>query len=142
MNLNIKIGGDIGECGQPESAEPEGFSNLKKVNNILVYCGKEQVPDVILNEELLMQSITGLKDKIKKIIFEEDNFIQITKKEENISKKNPYKDNINILNSGREQFIDPEIFGTFKNYYEKFLIYGGLSEERNSKNSSDNRNNN
>ncbi|KAG4092088.1 hypothetical protein H8356DRAFT_1322107 [Neocallimastix lanati (nom. inval.)] len=104
MNLNIKIGGDIGECGQPESAEPEGFSNLKKVNNILVYCGKERVPDVILKEELLMQSITELKDKIKKIIFEEDNFIQITKKEENISKKNPYKDNINILNSGREQF--------------------------------------
>ncbi|KAG4104743.1 hypothetical protein H8356DRAFT_1419259 [Neocallimastix lanati (nom. inval.)] len=138
--MSTKIGGDIGEykknnrikynvkindhnSGQPESAEPEGFSNLKKVNNILVYCGKEQVPDVILNEELLMQSITELKDKIKKIIFEEDNFIQITKKEENISKKNPYKDNINILNSGREQFIDPEIFGTFKNYYEKFLIY-------------------
>ncbi|KAL6589512.1 hypothetical protein U3516DRAFT_790414 [Neocallimastix sp. 'constans'] len=67
MNLNIKIGGDIGECGQPESAEPEGFSNLKKVNNILVYCGKEQVPDVILNEELLMQSITELKDKISEL---------------------------------------------------------------------------
>ncbi|KAG4082553.1 hypothetical protein H8356DRAFT_1353313 [Neocallimastix lanati (nom. inval.)] len=104
MNLNIKIGGDIGEykknnrikynikindhnSGQPESAEPEGFSNLKKVNNILVYCGKEQVPDVILNEELLMQSITELKDKIKKIIFEEDNFIQITKKKKILSKK-------------------------------------------------------
>jgi len=48
-----------------------------------------------------------LKNKIsglKKDIFEEDNFIQIIKKEENISKKNLYEDNINILNSGREQF--------------------------------------
>ncbi|KAG4097161.1 hypothetical protein H8356DRAFT_1425805 [Neocallimastix lanati (nom. inval.)] len=92
MNLNIKIGGDIGECGQPESAEPEGFSNLKKVKNVLVYCGKEQVPDIILNEELLMQSITELKDKISELK----------------NKKNPYKDNINILNSGREQFKEKE----------------------------------
>ncbi|KAG4083319.1 hypothetical protein H8356DRAFT_1437044 [Neocallimastix lanati (nom. inval.)] len=108
---------EISGSGQPESAEPEesaelgvnktflgvkkGFSNLKKVKNILVYCGKftrikqnkrrireEQIPDVTLNEELLKQSITKLKDKIKKILVS----------------KNLYEDNINILNSGREQF--------------------------------------
>ncbi|KAL6604384.1 hypothetical protein U3516DRAFT_784787 [Neocallimastix sp. 'constans'] len=80
MNLNIKIGGDIGECGQPESVEPEGFSNLKKVNNILVYCGKliqnKRRPNT-LNEELL---------------------------KEYISMKNLYEDTINILNLEREQF--------------------------------------
>ncbi|KAG4091648.1 hypothetical protein H8356DRAFT_1335450 [Neocallimastix lanati (nom. inval.)] len=76
------------------------LQELKKIR-------EEQVPDVTLNEELLKQTITELKNKIsglKKDIFEEDNFIQIIKKEENISKKNLYEDNINILNSGREQF--------------------------------------
>ncbi|KAL6636077.1 hypothetical protein U3516DRAFT_774424 [Neocallimastix sp. 'constans'] len=67
------------ERGQPESAEPEGFSNLKKVNNILVYCGKliqnKRRPNT-LNEELLKY----------------------------ISMKNLYEDTINILNLEREQF--------------------------------------
>jgi len=79
------------------------IKNLQELTKIR----EEQIPNVTLNEELLKQTITELKNKIsglKKDIFEEDNFIQIIKKEENISKKNLYEDNINILNSGREQF--------------------------------------
>ncbi|KAG4094196.1 hypothetical protein H8356DRAFT_1321454 [Neocallimastix lanati (nom. inval.)] len=122
MNLNIKIGGDIGEynknnrikynikindhnSGQPESAEPEVSDR-----EIFELEEKEQVPDVTLDEELLKKkAIQYLKRKYYK-----RNSSSHTKK-------------IKELNCEIE-----------------FLKHGkrGLSEERNSKNSSDNRNNN
>ncbi|KAL6594201.1 hypothetical protein U3516DRAFT_766765 [Neocallimastix sp. 'constans'] len=100
ISQSTKIGGDIGECGQPESAEPEGFSNLKKVNNILVYCGKliqnKRRPNT-LNEELLNPTILEIQDKN---LCEVD--IQLKLNLEHM--KNLYEDTINILNLEREQF--------------------------------------
>ncbi|KAG4085795.1 hypothetical protein H8356DRAFT_1435045 [Neocallimastix lanati (nom. inval.)] len=87
--------------------------------------------------------ITYLKNSLKKKSeskIEKLNEI-ITLKEE-YNKLEEYIEHYNYpriyKNWKKQKTIDPEIFGTFKNYYEKFLIYGGLSEERNSKNSSNN----
>jgi len=56
------------------------IKNLQELTKIR----EEQIPNVTLNEELLKQTITELKNKIsglKKDIFEEDNIIiQIIKK--------------------------------------------------------------
>ncbi|KAG4082176.1 hypothetical protein H8356DRAFT_1437937 [Neocallimastix lanati (nom. inval.)] len=106
MNLNIKIGGDIGECGQPESVEPEGFSNLKKVNNILVYCRVEfnklynyinPSQNVIqnkrrpntLNEELLNPTILEIQDKNLYTI----NILNLEREQFNYWKENIIKEN-------------------------------------------------